>query len=82
MLILTRNEGESLLIGEETTVTILGIKRGQVRVGIDAPREINVVRTELLERNKQEKKGRTKITLKKKVFVDGNVLAAGYPKDK
>lgn len=50
MLILTRNQGESIVIGEAVTVTVLGTKGGQVRLGIQAPREIKVLRSELLDR--------------------------------
>lgn len=50
MLILTRNQGESLNIGEAVTVTVLGTKGGQVRLGIQAPKQIKVLRMELLDR--------------------------------
>jgi len=50
MLILTRNQGESINIGEAVTVTVLGTKGGQVRLGITAPKQIKVLRTELLDR--------------------------------
>lgn len=48
MLVLTRREGEVLLIGNNVAVTVLGIKGNQVRIGIDAPRDVNVAREELL----------------------------------
>jgi len=54
MLILTRNQGESINIGEAVTVTVLGTKGGQVRLGIDAPRQIKVLRSELLDRPRSE----------------------------
>ena len=50
MLALGRRVGESLLIGENIVVKVLGIKGGQVRLGVEAPREIPVVREELLKR--------------------------------
>lgn len=50
MLILTRNQGESINIGEAVTVTVLGTKGGQVRLGIQAPKQIKVLRSELLDR--------------------------------
>jgi len=50
MLILTRRPSESIIIGPEITITVLGIKGNQVRIGITAPRKINVVRDELLTR--------------------------------
>ena len=54
MLILTRRVGETVVIGEEVTVTVLGVKGNQVRVGVNAPREITVHREEIFERIKQE----------------------------
>ncbi|MCG3201212.1 MAG: Translational regulator CsrA [Gammaproteobacteria bacterium] len=48
MLILTRRIGETLVIGDDIEVTILGIKGRQVRVGINAPRDVNIAREELL----------------------------------
>jgi carbon storage regulator len=48
MLVLSRREGESLLIGTDVTVVILGVKGRQVRVGIKAPRSTSVYRTEIL----------------------------------
>ena len=54
MLILTRRVDESLLIGDKVTVTILGVKGNQVRIGVDAPREVSVQREELLEQNSPE----------------------------
>ena len=50
MLILTRRVGESLMIGDDVTVTVLGVKGNQVRVGVDAPREVAVHRQEIYER--------------------------------
>jgi carbon storage regulator CsrA len=54
MLILTRRVGESLKIGEEVTVTVLGIKGNQIRVGIAAPKSVAVHREEIFERIKLE----------------------------
>jgi carbon storage regulator len=54
MLILTRRVGESLKIGEEVTVTVLGIKGSQVRVGIAAPKSVAVHREEIFEKIKLE----------------------------
>ena len=54
MLILTRRVGETVMIGNDVTVTVLGVKGNQVRVGVNAPRDVAVHREEIFERIKRE----------------------------
>jgi len=57
MLILTRRVGESLMIGDEVNVTVLGIKGNQVRIGVNAPKDVAVHREEIYQRIQQEQPG-------------------------
>lgn len=56
MLILTRKQGERLNIGEDVVVTVLGVKGNQVRIGIDAPKDVAVHREEIYNKIMAEKK--------------------------
>ena len=55
MLILTRRVGETLMVGDDVAVTVLGIKGNQIRIGINAPKDVAVHREEIYERIKREK---------------------------
>jgi carbon storage regulator len=57
MLILTRRTGETVMIGNEVTLTVLGVKGNQVRIGINAPKNVPVHREEIYERIKRELSG-------------------------
>lgn len=59
MLILTRRVGETVCIGDDTTVTVLGVKGNQVRIGINAPKSVAVHREEIYERIKREQQDNT-----------------------
>ncbi|MGE3920351.1 MAG: carbon storage regulator CsrA [Gammaproteobacteria bacterium] len=62
MLILTRRVGETLIIGDDVNITVLGIKGNQVRLGVNAPKTVSVHREEIYQRIQQEKTRPTKET--------------------
>jgi carbon storage regulator len=70
MLILTRRVGEAVVIDEEVTVTVLGVKGNQVRIGVNAPKTVSVHREEIFERIKNERNSATK------PFPDSDLAAA------
>ena len=54
MLILTRRVGETLMVGDDVTVTVLGVKGNQVRIGVNAPKDVAVHRKEIYQRIQKE----------------------------
>ena len=71
MLILTRRVGETLMVGDDVTVTVLGVKGNQVRIGVNAPKEISVHREEIY----------MSIQAEKNVQLAANEQAAGSDED-
>jgi carbon storage regulator len=69
MLILTRRVGENLIIGDDVTISVLGIKGNQVRIGIDAPKNVQVHREEIDDRIQAEKSAGDQLSNE----VNGNV---------
>ncbi len=57
MLILTRNNKQTIMIGDDIKVTVCGVQDGQVRIGISAPLDVEVHRSEVYDRIQDEKKG-------------------------
>ena len=51
MLILTRRAGESILIGDDITITVLDVRKNQAKIGIEAPKEILILRDEIADKN-------------------------------
>ena len=62
MLILTRRVGEALMIGDKTKVVVLGVKGSQIRLGINAPKEVEVHREEIFEKIRDENKTKSSST--------------------
>ena len=76
MLILTRRVGETVMIGDDVTVTVLGVKGNQVRVGVNAPRDVAVHREEIFERIKREDHDGRGETSAQPARTNGNGLAS------
>lgn len=72
MLILTRRVGETLMIGDDVTVTVLGVKGNQVRIGVNAPKEIAVHREEIYERIQREQENAAKASVNSAAGDEGD----------
>ena len=70
MLILTRRVGETVMIGNEVTVTVLGVKGNQVRSGVNAPKDVAVHREEIYERIKREQDHDSNVNSSTKIVDD------------
>ncbi|HXP65313.1 MAG TPA: carbon storage regulator CsrA [Steroidobacteraceae bacterium] len=70
MLILTRRVGETVMIGNEVTVTVLGVKGNQVRIGVNAPKDVAVHREEIYERIKREQDHDSNVNASTKIVDD------------
>lgn len=64
MLVLSRRLGETLIIGDDVKITVLGISGNQVRIGIDAPKEISIHREEVYKRIQESNNGNTDTPIK------------------
>lgn len=70
MLVLTRRKGEKINVGDDIVITVLDIKRNQVKIGIDAPEEVDVHRKEIYDRIKDQNLRSTEIERKDIDIVD------------
>jgi len=65
VLILTRKVGESIMIGESVEVKVLGLRAGQIKIGIEAPKDLKVHREEIYERIRMEQESKPELAVKK-----------------
>ena len=72
MLILTRRVGETLVIGNDITVTVLGIRGNQARLGIEAPKDVSVHREEIYRRIQEEQNQTYQEDLRQEQAVEAN----------
>lgn len=72
MLILTRRAGETVMVGSDITITVLGVKGNQVRIGINAPKDVAVHREEIYERIQSEKSAKASEQAETKAEADGD----------
>lgn len=79
MLILTRRIGESIIVGDDITFTILGVKGNQVRVGVNAPKSVSVHREEIYQRIQHERSSDEPVNVDisrpfdEEDFISGNI---------
>jgi len=80
MLVLTRKAGEGIIIGDDIKITVVELKGGGVRIGIDAPREMKIHRQEVFDRIKQENKEATQWDIADLSELSSTMLNAGRKK--
>jgi len=76
MLILTRRAGETLMVGDDVTITVLGVKGNQVRIGVNAPKHVSVHREEIyqrIQREKEQKVGGGTVSFEEEFEEDDNI---------
>jgi carbon storage regulator len=79
MLVLTRKSDESIKIGENVTITIVDISGGKVRIGIDAPKEIRVIRSEVYETEKLNSAAAVSVPSVADLIPKGSIVSSGLP---